>query len=67
MNENRLPNSAIEKLATLYVERNLAPNAEIEEYGKLYAQARAKLSKMWFNLDSGELVPPKDGSVRVLK
>lgn len=67
MKENRLPSSVTEKLALLYVERNLAPNADIEDYGKLYVQARAKLSKMWFNLDSGELVPPKDGSVRVLK
>ena len=67
MNENRLPCSVTEKLALLYVERNLAPNAEIEDCRKLYVQARAKLSKMWFNLDSGELVPPKDGSVRVLK
>ena len=67
MKENRLPSSVTEKLALLYVERNLAPNADIKDYGKLYVQARAKLSKMWFNLDSGELVPPKDGSVRVLK
>ena len=67
MPENRLPNSAVEKLAALYVERNIPDDANVEEYGKMYAQARAKLSKMWFNPDSGEPVPPKDGSVQVLK